>query len=87
MFETNADFMDAHLVPGGEFVVFLFANGDLVLDRIEGSGDTGDLFLEEVARYEEPDEAIYPGSWSRLLTETSYGCPVLVWAGGFDWEK
>ena len=83
-FETDDNFVDAHLIPGGEFVVLLYAYGDIVLNRIEGSGAPGDLVLEEVARYKETNEADRAGSWSRLLTETSYGCPVLVLVGAYN---
>ena len=86
-FEIDDDFVDAHLVPGGEFVVLLYTNGDVGLNRIGRSEVTGDLDMREVARYKEPGEIDGPSSWSRLLTETSYGCPVLVWAGFLDWEE
>ena len=82
-FETDINFVDAHLVPGGELIVFLYENGDVGLNRIERSDPTGDLELREVSRYEESN---YPDSWSRLLTETSYGFPALVWAGVRNWE-
>ena len=80
-FQTDTEFVDAHLIPGGEFVALLYRNGDVGLDRIERSEDTGGLNLREVARYEEPDRGNYPYYWSRLLTETSHGCPVIVCAG------
>ena len=86
-FETEGNFVDAHLIPGGDFVVLLFANGDIVLNRIEGPEEAGDLELREVARYKESNEADFPASWSRLLTETSYGCPVIVLARAFSWAE
>ena len=81
------DFADAYLIPGGEFVVILYRNGDIGLDWIRRSGVTGGLELQEVARYEEPDTNCEPCYWSRLLTETSYGCPVFIWAKDSDREK
>jgi hypothetical protein len=86
-FKTDALFVDAHFIPGGEFVVLLYETGDIALNRVERSGVTGNLTLREVARYEEPDNDDYPGSWSKLLMETSYGCPILVLAGTLDFEK
>ena len=77
-FETHADFVEAHLIPGGEFVVLLYNNGDISLIRIERSVVTGKLMVREVAGYRETDEEDYPDHWSGLLTETSYGCPMLV---------
>ena len=56
-FKTDPNFVDARLVPSGKFVVLLCANGDIVLNRIEGSGVPGDLVPREVARCKEPDEA------------------------------
>ena len=87
LFDKGIDFVDAHLIPGGEFIVLLYTNGDVSLNRIGRSEATGDLDLREVARYEETNEADYPRYWSRLLTETSYGCPMLVWVGAVEWEK
>jgi len=86
-FETNTYFVDAHLIPGGEFVVLLYRNGDIGLNKIERSEVTGELKPREVVRYEETNEDDCPHFWSRLLTETSYGCPVLVWVGAFYWEE
>ena len=87
LFETHAKFVDAHFIPGGEFVVILYRNGDIGLNKIEKSAVTGDLKVREVARYKDTTADDYPGSWSRLLTETSYGCPVLIWVGTFRWEE
>ena len=83
---TDDNFVDAHFIPGGEFVVFLYGVGDIGLNRIEKSEATGELVLREVARYEELDEN-YPGAWSGLLTETSYGCPVLIWVDNSTWNE
>ena len=71
--------MDAHLVPGGTFVVILYASGDISLSRIVRSSATGKISdLREVARCEGTNGFSRPGYWSRLLTGTAYGCPVLV---------
>ena len=86
-FETDTDFVNAYLIPGGEFVAFLYRDGDAGLNRIEKSEVSGELNLREVARYEDLNEGDYPGSWSTLLTETSYGCPMLIWLGAIDWEE
>ena len=87
LFETDTDFVDAHFIPGGEFVVLLYRTGDIGLNKIEKSVVTGELKVREVARYEETNEIDYPSFWSRLLTETSFGCPVLVWEAPIRWEK
>lgn len=79
LFETDTEFVDAHLIPGGEFAVLLYMTGDIGLNKIERSAVTGELKLREVFRYK-ANRDDYPGLWSRLLTETSYGCPVLVCA-------
>jgi hypothetical protein len=80
-FETEDEFVDAHLIPGGEHVVLYYEIGDISLSRLEKSTVTGKLDLREVTRFEATGEAYRPWSWSRLLTETSYGCPVLVTVG------
>ena len=83
-FETDAEFVDAHFIPGGEFVVLLYRNGDISLNRIERSEVTGELDLREIARYDEPHVQDYPHHWSGLLMETSHGCPVIVCARIFN---
>lgn len=79
-FETEMDFVDAHLVPGGEFIIIYYATGDIAMSKLAKSLGTGKtLDMKEVARYKGtngPDD--HPGCWSRLLTETSCGCLVLV---------
>lgn len=92
-FKTDTEFSGAHVLPGGEFVVLLYETGDIGLNKIERSeGTTGGWDLREVTRYEEQGEDHDGGCCSRLFTETSYGCPVLVQAGvstyGWDqWEE
>ena len=86
-FETNIDFVDAHLIPGGEFVVLLYDNGDVGLNRIERSVVTDELTVREVTRYKEKNKDDYASYWSRLLTETSYRCPVLVLVRSVFWEE
>jgi hypothetical protein len=81
LFKPEGEFLDAHLIPGGEFVVLHYATGDVSLSRLEKSTVTGKLDLREVSRYEETNEDYRSQSWSGLLTETSYGCPVLVIVG------
>ena len=44
--------MDAHFIPGGEFVVLLYRNGDIDLIKIERTA-TGELKAREVARHKE----------------------------------
>jgi len=77
--------VDAHLIPGGEFVVLLYDNGDIGLNRIERSVVTGELTVREVAKYKVTNEDDHPDHWSGLLTETSYGCPVLVLVPSVGW--
>ena len=86
-FKTAAAFVNAHIIPGGEFVVLVYGSGDIALNRIERSEVTGELGIREVARYEQPNWNNYPNSRSRLFTETSDGYPVLVWTGGVDWVE
>ena len=87
-FETDTEFVDSYLIPGGEFVAFLYKDGDVGLNRIEKSGATGELNLREVARCKEPNAQNYPYHWSRLITETPYGCPmILVSAGDADLDE
>ena len=87
LFEADTKFVDAHFIPGGEFIVILYMNGDIGLNKIERSASTGDLRVREVARYEDMTADDSPGSWSGLLTETYYGCPVLIWTGTVHWEE
>ena len=78
-FKTDSEFVGAYIIPGGEFIVLLYGPGDVSLNKLERSEVTGEWDLREVTRYEEPDEFDYGSSLcGRLLTETSYGCPVLV---------
>jgi len=83
-FEMDTDFVDAHLMPGGEFVV-LCGNGKIGLNRIERSVVTGELTVREVAKYKETNEDDRIDHWSGLLTETPYGCPVLVSVSSIHW--
>ena len=78
-FELDVEFLDANFIPGGEFIVILYDNGDVGLNKIEVLEVPGRrrLDLREVARYKEPDKGNYPDCWSALLTETSYRCPCL----------
>jgi len=80
-FEMDSDFVGAHFISGGEFVVLLYGTGDVGLSKIERSAVTGELKVWEVARYRETGVENFPDRWSRLLTETSYGCAVLVSVG------
>ena len=86
-FKTAAAFVNAHIIPGGEFVVLVYGSGDIALNRIEKSEITGELGIRKVARYEQPNWNNYLNSRSRLFTETSDGYPVLVWTGGVDWVE
>lgn len=49
-FETDSDFVGAHFIPGGEFVIVLYAIGDVALNKIERSMkvSTGGLDLREI---------------------------------------
>ena len=78
--------MDAHFIPGGEFIVLLYYDGDIGLIKIERSAVTGELEVQEVARYNEMNGDFLLEFQSSLLTETSYGCPVLVLVDGMFFE-
>ena len=83
----HAGFVGAHLIPDGEFVVILYRNGTISLNRIVRFKVMDVLDLQEVARHKEPDLYDQLYYWSRLLTETSYGCPVLVLGKETNWKK
>ena len=57
-FELDVEFLDANFIPGGEFIVILYDNGDVGLNKIEVLEVPGRrrLDLREVARYKEPDK-------------------------------
>lgn len=86
LIEADTGIVGAQFIPGGEFVVILYRNGSISLRKIERSAVAGNLKVQEVARYENAAARDNPGgSWSKLLTETSYGCPVLIWVGRLHW--
>ena len=86
-FETEKEFVDAHLLPGGEFVVVFHPPEIITLNRVEESVVAGELDLREVAKYEGMDWEAPPCNLSKLLTGTSYGCPVLVTLWAYEWEE
>ncbi|KAF9644409.1 hypothetical protein BDM02DRAFT_3121980 [Thelephora ganbajun] len=51
LFEKNTDFVDAHFIPGGEYIVLLYWTGVIGLNKIEKSVATGELHLREIKRY------------------------------------
>jgi len=55
-FETDAYFLDAHLIPGREFVVLLYDNGNIGLNRIERLVVTGEITVREIVKYKETAE-------------------------------
>ena len=73
-FGTGSEFVGAHFIPGGEFVVLLYATGDVSLNKIGRSEVTGEWDFREVTRYKELEEDHSGRFCGRLLMETSYGC-------------
>ena len=80
-FGTGSEFVGAHFIPGGKFVVLLYATGDVSLNKIGRSEVTGEWDFREVTRYKELEEGHSGRFCGRLLMETSYGSPVFVRAG------
>jgi len=74
----DAHLISSHYIPGGEFVVLLYESGTIELREVQIS-DAGEWDLVSVARYGQQDVHDYPVSASGLLTETSYGCPILAY--------
>jgi hypothetical protein len=77
-FRLRMSFISSHYLPGGNFVVLLYVTGCIELKKIQDS-DTGGWNLVDLAQYEQLSHINYPAHWSGLLTETSYGCPVLAY--------
>ena len=78
--------MGVHFIPGGEFIVLLYYDGRIGLNKIERSAVTGELEVREVVRYNETNRDLVIEYRSSLLTDTSYGCPVLVLVDGMSYE-
>jgi len=77
--EEPARFRMANFIPGGKFVVILYATGHIDLKEIEiKSEDEWDL--RDVARYKRDDPGrCYTMFWSQLLTETNLGRPLVAY--------
>lgn len=73
-FNLDAGFLSSCLLPGGKFVVVLYKSGALSLKEIQEL-DAGEWNLVDVARCERENYGLF---WSKLLTETSHGCPTLA---------
>ena len=78
--------MGVHVIPGGEFIVLLYYDGRIGLNKIERSAVTGELEVREVVRYNETNRDLVIEYRSSLLTDTSYGYPVLVLVDSMFYE-
>ena len=76
-FRPGMAFLSSHYLPGGKFVVLLYATGSIDLKKIQDSDASG-WTLVDLARYEQQNYN-YPAHWSGLLTGTSYGYPALAY--------
>jgi len=76
---TGFPFVMANLVPGGNFVVVLYIDGQIDLKEIKvRSEDEWDL--RDVAQYKQDDaEETHTMFWSQLLTETNLGRPLVAY--------
>lgn len=78
-YSLDVEAISSHFLPGGKFVVLVHRFGDLSLKEIQDS-DSEKWNLVDVTRYQRQDDRRdYPSFWSKLLTETSYGCPAFVY--------
>ena len=74
-------FVMANLIPGGNFVVLLYADGQIDLKEIEIKVED-EWDLRDVAQYKRDDsEEFYAMFWSQLLTETNVGHPLVAYVG------
>ena len=72
-------FVMANFIPGGKFVVFLYADGQIDLKEIKIESEDK-WNLQDVAQYEQDDPEGYSLYWGQLLTETRFGCPLVAYA-------
>ena len=77
--ESPVPFVMANLLPGGKFAVLLYLDGQIDLKEIKVYPD-GEWSLRDVARYRQDDpEEFSLLYWSRLLTETNVGRPLVAY--------
>ena len=72
-------FVMANLIPGGNFVVILYPNGQIDLKeiKIKSKYESG---LRDVTRYKPVGpERTRVEFWSQLLTETNIRCPLVAY--------
>ena len=77
--DNGTEIVMANFIPGGEFVVILYSDGQIDLKKVRiMSKDKWDL--QDVAQYK-PDnpEGSFMISWSQLLTETNLGRPLFAY--------
>ena len=72
-------FVMANFIPGGKFVVFLYADGKIDLKEIKIESEDK-WNLQDVAQYEQDDPEGYSLYWGQLLTETRFGRPLVAYA-------
>ena len=80
-FTPDAPIASSRYLPGGKFVVLIYDFGSIELKEVQIS-DAGEWNFVDVARYEQRNPQEYAGHVSEILTETSYGCPVLAYTNG-----
>ena len=71
----------ANLIPGGKFMVLLYADGQIDLNEIIVKSWC-DCDLLDVAQYNRDNpEEFHMMFWSQLLTETNVGRPLVAYVG------
>ena len=76
--QESAEFVMANLVPGGKFVVVLYTDGQIDLKEIKIKSED-EWNLRNVAHHEQDGpQGFYAMFWSQLLTETSFGRPLVA---------
>lgn len=77
--DEPARFVMANYIPGGNFVVVLYTDGQISLKGINVKSE-GEWELRDVAQYKRDDpERFRSMYWSQLLTETNLESPLVAY--------
>ena len=77
--EEPTEFIMANLIPGGEFVVILYTDGQIDLKEIKIKSED-EWNLQDVAQYKHDDsERFFTLNCSQLLTETKFYHPLVAY--------